>query len=181
MKYVCMREHKFREIYQNNTKLRHYLQNLDITDKLDPGASFFSSRTNASQLFYRSKETGKIKYVYFTSLHPWVNKTCQYPVGHPAVITSDFKALDQYLGIAKVRILQLRGLYHPVLPYRLNGKLNFPLCQTCAENVNPSPCLCSDEDRTMTGTWCTLELQTAVRLGYRVLKIYEVYHWKETT
>ena len=33
----------------------------------------------------------------------------------------------------------------------------------------------------MTGTWCTPELQTAVRLGYRVLKIYEVYHWKDTT
>ena len=41
--------------------------------------------------------------------------------------------------------------------------------------------MCSDEDRTMKGTWCTPELQTAVRLGYRVLKIYEVYHWKETT
>ena len=33
----------------------------------------------------------------------------------------------------------------------------------------------------MTGTCCTPELQTAVRLGYRVLKIYEVYHWKDTT
>ena len=32
----------------------------------------------------------------------------------------------------------------------------------------------------MIETWCTPELQTAVRLGYRVLKIYEVYHWKET-
>ena len=41
--------------------------------------------------------------------------------------------------------------------------------------------MCSDEDRAMTGTWCTPELQTAVPLGYRVLKIYEVYHWKETT
>ena len=97
------------------------------------------------------------------------------------MITSDFRDLDQYFGIAKVRILPPRGLYHPVLPYRSNGKLKFPLCQTCAENENPSPCTCSDKDRTMTGTWCTPELQTAVRLGYRVLKIYEVYHWKETT
>ena len=181
MKYVCMWEHEFREIYQNDPELRHYLQNLDITDRLDPRESFFGGRTNASQLYYRAKETEQIKYVDFTSLYPWVNKTCQYPVGHPEVITSDFRDLDQYFGIAKVRILPPRGLYHPVLPYRSNGKLKFPLCQTCAENENPSPCACSDEDRVMTGTWCTPELQTAVRLGYRVLKIYEVYHWKETT
>ena len=31
------------------------------------------------------------------------------------------------------------------------------------------------------GTWCTPELQTAIHLGYRVLKICKVYHWKETT
>ena len=68
-----------------------------------------------------------------------------------------------------------------MLPHRSNGKLKFSLCQTCAENENPSPCACSDEDRAMTGTWCTPELQMAMRLGYRVLKIYEVYHWKETT
>ena len=80
-----------------------------------------------------------------------------------------------------MRILPPRGLYHPVLPYRSNRKLKFPLYQTCTENENHSPCLCSAEDRTMTGPWCTPELQTAVRLGYRVLKIYEVYHWKETT
>ena len=177
LKYVCMWEHEFREIYQNDPELRPYLQNLDITDRLDPRESFFGGRTNASQLYYRAKETKQIKYVDFTSLYPWVNKTCQYPVGHPEVITSDFRDLGQYFGIAKVRILPPRGLYHPVLPYRSNGKLKFLLCQTCAENENPSPCACSDEDRAMTGT----ELQTAVRLGYRVLKIYEVYHWKETT
>ena len=33
----------------------------------------------------------------------------------------------------------------------------------------------------MTGTWCTPEIQTALRLGYTLKKIYEVYHWEETT
>ena len=178
---MCMWEHEFRETYRNDPELRHYLQNLDITDRLDPRESFFGGRTNASQLYYRTKEDEKIEYVDFTSLYPWVNKTCKYPVGHPEVITSDFKEIDQYFGIAKVRILPPRGLYHPVLPYKSNGKLKFPLCQTCAEKESPSLCGCSDEDRTMTGTWCTPELQTAVGLGYRVLKIYEVYHWKDTT
>ena len=102
-------------------------------------------------------------------------------MGHPEIITSDFKDLNQYFGIAKVKILPPKGLYHPVLPYRSNGKLKFPLCKSCAENENQSPCRCSDEDRALTGTWCTPELQTAMRLGYRILKIYEVYHWEQTT
>ena len=100
MKYVCMWEHEFREIYQNDPELRHYLQNLDITDRLNPRESFFCGRTNASQLYFRAKGTEQIKYVDFTSLYPWVNKTYQYPVGHPEVITSDFQDLDQYFGIA---------------------------------------------------------------------------------
>ena len=41
MKYVCMCEHEFREIYQNDPELRNYLQNLDITERLDPRESFF--------------------------------------------------------------------------------------------------------------------------------------------
>ena len=94
---------------------------------------------------------------------------------------SNFQDLDQYFGIAKVRILPPRGLYHPLLPYRSNGKLKFPLRQTCTESENPSPCVCSDKDRTMTGTWCSPELKMAVCLGYRLLKINEVYHWKVTT
>ena len=153
-KTVC-HNMKFRETYRNDPELRHYLQNLDITDRLDPRESFFGGRTNASQLYYRTKEDEKIEYVDFTSLYPWVNKTCKYPVGHPEVITSDFKEIDQYFGIAKVRILPPRGLYHPVLPYKSNGKLKFPLCKTCAEKESPSLCGCSDEDRIMTGTWCT--------------------------
>lgn len=33
----------------------------------------------------------------------------------------------------------------------------------------------------LTGTWCTPELELAVAKGYRVVKIYEVYHFKEKT
>ena len=30
----------------------------------------------------------KTKYVDVTSLYPWVNKECEYPVGHPQVIVN---------------------------------------------------------------------------------------------
>ena len=61
MKCVCMWEHEFRETYRNDPELRHYLQNLDIMDRLDPRESFFGGRTNASQLYYRTKEDEKIE------------------------------------------------------------------------------------------------------------------------
>ena len=32
----------------------------------------------------------------------------------------------------------------------------------------------------MTGTWCTPEIEKAVRLGYKITKIYEVYHWEKS-
>ena len=138
-------------------------------------------RTNASQLYCDTNEGEEIKYVDFTSLYPWVNKYCRYPVGHPEMITKDFGDMKDYFGIAKVKILPPRGLYHPVLPYRSNGKLKFPLCRTCADTENVDPCTCSDDDRALTGTWCTPEIQTAVRLGYTIQKMYEVYHWGEST
>ena len=119
-----MWEYEFRETYRNDPELRHYLQNLDITDRLDPQESFFGGRTNASQLYYRTKEDEKIEYLDFTSLYPWVNKTCQYPVEDLEVITSDFKHLAQYFGKSKVRILPPRRLYHPVLPYKSTESLS---------------------------------------------------------
>ena len=80
-----------------------------------------------------------------------------------------------------MRILPPGGLYHPMLPYRSNGKLKFPLCHTCTGNENLSLCSCSGEDWAIMGNWSTPELQTAVYLGYQVLKIFDVYQWNETT
>ena len=41
--------------------------------------------------------------------------------------------------------------------------------------------MCSDEDRAIIGTWCTPEIQLAVSKGYSILKVYEVYHFEEST
>lgn len=68
-----------------------------------------------------------------------------------------------------------------MLPYRSNGKLKFPLCRTCADLEQQTPCTCSDEKRAITGTYCTPELSKAIDKGYKILKAYEVYHWNETT
>ena len=181
MKYICIWDQDFNKQQNQNPELRQFISHLDTMDRLDPRDSFFGGRTNASQLYYKVKENERVKYVDFTSLYPWVNKYRPYPVGHPTVITQDLGDIKDYFGIAKVKILPPRGLYHPVLPYRSNGNLKFPLCRTCADTENQAPCECSYEQRELTGTWCTPEIETAVRLGYKIRKMYEVYHWEENT
>ena len=130
-------------------------------------------------LYCAAGEGERIKYVDFTSLYPYVNKYCEYPRGHPKIITNPVRDLSVYFGIAKVKILPPRGLYHPVLPYRSCGKLKFPLCRTCADEESLEPCQCSDEDRFLLGTWCIPKLNKAVEKGYTLLRVYEVYDWPE--
>ena len=136
---------------------------------------------NAATLHYKIKEGETIEYVDFTSLYPAVNKYDKYMVGHPQIILCNFKSIDKYFCLAQVSVLPPQGLFHPVLPCKFGGKLLFPPCRTCAESESSDPCTCNDADRTIHGTFFTPELHKAVELGYKIVQIYEVYHWAETT
>ena len=94
MKYVCIWDHEFQK--QKNQNAEHFISQLDLMGRMDPRESFFGGRTNASQLYYKANQQEKVKYVDFTSLYPWVNKYCRYPVGHPTVITKDFGDIKDY-------------------------------------------------------------------------------------
>ncbi|XP_067678388.1 uncharacterized protein [Haliotis asinina] len=179
-KVIVIWEHEFHQQLKDKPDMKAFVSTLDIQDRLEPRDSFFGGRTNASTLHYKVKESEEIHYVDFTSLYPWVNKYCQYPIGHPQIIHKNFQSLDHYFGIAKVKVLPPRKLYHPVLPYRSEGKLKFPLCSTCADKEQQTACEHSDEQRTILGTWCTPEKLKAIEKGYQVIKVYEVYHWSET-
>ena len=109
-----------------------------------------------------------------------MNKYAKYPVGHPDIIHEDFDPLGTYFGLAKVKILPPKGLYHPVLPFRSHGKLTFPLCRTCADDELPGPCQHTKEQRALVGTWCTPELEKAIDKGYEIVNTYEVYNWTRT-
>ena len=174
---------------QHNEDLTTFLQSYEPSPRLQPRDAFFGGRTNAVKLYSCVNPTTgeKIFYVDVTSLYPWVNAEGEYPIGHPEVITSP-NTLDitQYFGVALVDILPPYELYHPVLPHRQGGKLTFPLCSTCVAEEMKKPmskrsavCIHSVEERTLRGTWCTPELQKAVEKGYVILKIHEVWHFKD--
>ncbi len=105
----------------------------------------------------------------------------QTVVGHPCIITENFDDVTTYFGLIKCTVLPPRGLFHPVLPYRTQGKLMFPLCRTCADTCNQNACAHSENERAIQGTWCSVELQRALEKGYRVLQTHEVWHFPETS
>ena len=169
-------------------ELAAWLANWSPVTPLEPRDAFFGGRTNAVKLHHACGEGEKILYQDVTSLYPWVNKYALYPTGHPHVITTfdDPTDLKDYFGVMKLTILPPRGLYHPVLPLRQGGKLTFPLCRTCVEVQMALPmeertwrCEHGAEQRQLTGTWCSPEVREAVRRGYVVVKLHEVWHFPQ--
>ena len=133
----------------------------------------------------------KIYYYDFKSLYPFVNKYCRYPVGHPEIIsnaTVENMLMKKYFGLVCCTIVPPTDLLHPVLPYRCSQKLTFPLCAACVHEFIDVPlrektvddCHHTDEERALTGTWCTPELEKALEKGYRLQHIHQVYHFKES-
>ena len=58
-------------------------------------------------------------------------------------------------------------------------KLVFYLCQKSAKGHVKTSCPHEGGDRYIKGTWCTPELHFAFDSGYEVVKIHEVWHWRE--
>ena len=173
---------------ETSPDIRTFVDDLAFIKPLNPRDAFCGGRTNAVKLYHHVTPSQKIHYIDVTSLYPWVNKTCVYPKGHPRFISQPGHTdISQYFGLIQCKVLPPRALYHPVLPYRHEGKLLFPLCATCVEEQMPKrpwertlECIHTDEQRVLTGTWCTPELHKAVELGYEVQYVYEVWHFDET-
>jgi len=172
-------------LFNQLISLRHLIQETVINFNIEFLFSsyiyflaFFGGRTNATKLYHKVKKNAngqpkeKISYVDVCSLYPYVNKYGSYPIGHPKIITENFKSITKgkkpYEGLICCTVIPPKNLLHPVLPYRSEGKLMFPLCKTCTDNKQTSLCKHSLQQRTLTGTWVTKELYKAVEIGYEV-------------
>ena len=160
----------------------------EFVGPLIPRESFFGGRTNVSKLKYDFKEGEKGRYQDYVSLYPTVQFYKRYPVGHPDKITDPnlLKIFNkEWFGLIKCKVEPPRGLYHPVLPVRTkcedSTKLLFPLCRTCSETNQQERCMHTSEERSIIGTWCTIEVLKAIEMGYLVHKTYEVCNFDEVT
>ena len=172
---------------KNHPDCQKYVDTLHFVKPLDPRDAFFGGRTNAAKLYHKCGPTEKIRYIDFTSLYPYINKTKEYPLNHPVIFCQpETTDISHFFGIAKVRIEAPFGLYNPVLPMRAENKLLFPLCQACVNEQLQKPvtervpyCEHYHDQREFVGTWCTPELKKAVEMGYEIKEIYEVHHFHE--
>lgn len=153
--------------------------------------ALFGGRVNFTRLSHVCGEGEKIRYVDFLSLYPTVLYTSKFPTGHPQILTSDIDeniTYDNfhYFGFLCCKILPPTGLNLPVIPSKINGKLYFTLCRTCAlsgdQGASQSPsssttCSHSDDQRSLSGTWTTVEIHLALKKGYKILKTYVVYQF----
>ena len=180
-------ECEFQEAKKTDPALKAFLDDLDMVPPLDPRDAFYGGRVGAVSLYAKAEEGESIKYCDVTSLYPWVNKYKEYLVRFPLIYTNPSdQEIDHYFGLAQVDILAPQHLFHPVLPVRAGGKLTFPLCSACVREEQQKPwlertslCPHTDQERMLRGTWATPELQKAVELGYRIVKIHEVWHFQE--
>ncbi|KAG8239774.1 hypothetical protein J437_LFUL019376 [Ladona fulva] len=182
---IEMWECAFHQYLQENNVMKMYLEKHPLTFKkpLYPRDAFFGGRTNAGKLYHRAKEEAgeKIKYIDICSLYPYINKWKKYPVGHPVIYVGDeCPPLEKCEGTIKSTVLQPKDIYHPVLPYRFDGKLTFRLCRTCLERNMQRSCPHEDEDRAITGTWVTDEVKKAVQKGYTILALHEIWNYSVT-
>lgn len=162
------------EVRQEIYKRNYIEHSINIRD------SFYGGRTNNIYLNYECAHNEVICYDDFVSLYPWVQTTQKYPIGHPTIIRHSFKDISTYFGFAKVNILPPKKLFIPVLPQRHGDKLVFALCNKCAAEQLEN-CSHNENERSITGTWTTVELEKAIEVGYKIQEIYEVLHYESTT
>jgi len=174
---------------ENKKKIQEYkkwertFDKSKIVGKLMPRKAFFGGRTEGHRLYHKCKQNEKILYLDYTSLYPTINKYGWYPIGHPK-LHKDITPEDAITkkGLIYCDILPPRGLYYPVLPAKVNGKLNFILCITCGETSCNDKCNHNDNERMLRGTWTHLEILKAIEKGYRINKVHsmEVFEQGET-
>lgn len=184
---IEMWEHEFQDVLKKDPVLQLKLENhpLLVYAPLEPRDAFYGGRTGNTRSFYQCKPGEKIKYVDVCSLYPWVCKHGRFPIGHPtAILVGEEQCQNQDLakinGLIKCKILPPTDLYHPVLPMKMNDKLMFILCRTCGQTLNKDQCTHSDDERALTGTWVTEEINKALSVGYKVLKTYEIWAYDIT-
>jgi len=173
-------ECEFDRMCREDVELKKFLNDFDMKLPLNVRESFFGGRVEPIRLHHKCKENEKIKYYDITSLYPFVQKYRKYPIGHPQVIINNFKDINEYFGFVKLSIIPPKNLYIPLLPLKANGKLLFALCQTCA-NLNLNKCNHNDNERAILGTFCTEEIKEAIKNGYKVQKIYEIWHFEQSS
>jgi hypothetical protein len=178
---VVMHECTWQEL-SKKPEIETFVKELDVPKRLATRDAFFGGRTELFYLYHQVQPSQTIRYLDVCSLYPSRQKIERFPLGHPEIVLKpDTCDITQYFGYAVVRVLPPRKLLIPVLPMKVDGKLLFHLCSKCALVHSKTACTCTDVERSWTACYGTPEIVYAQTHGYKVLEIYEIYHWNKTS
>ncbi|KAK7580532.1 hypothetical protein V9T40_001161 [Parthenolecanium corni] len=182
---------------RNRMQWEEYASKRCVTP-LKPRDAFYGGRTEVFKLKVPSlplvpaveedeelvvEENAKTMFADQCSMYPGAMYFNNYPIGHPTAIFSPTQYDYSWYGVIHCRLLPPSDLYLPVLPARVKmgvaEKLLFPLCNTCAKHGSQE-CAHQDQDRSIEGTWATIEVEAAMRRGYKIQSINEVWHFKKS-
>lgn len=96
---------------------------------------------------------------------------------HITILNNKFYYKKQKVfGAIQLAILPPKNLNIPFLLYRTkNRKSLLTLCAKCAEQHNQKQCLHSDIERCLMSSYMINEIEYALNLGYKILKIFECH------
>jgi len=142
-----------------NIEMKTFVDNLEISDPINPRDALYGCRTCALKLYHKCEPI--------------------FPIGKPIIYTENFLPLENrpYLGLIKCKILPPQNLLHPVLPFKHEGKLIFSLCRTCAVEKSET-CIGHNESATVIiGTFVTEEVYLALEKWHKILNIDEIWQY----
>lgn len=178
-------ECEFDKLLAQDKMLSSIYKSIDIQPCMTKSSALYGGRTETFTTYYHTQGAEQIKYVDINSMYGFVMKKCTFPLGHPTVYRDPEKlaSLDftQVVGIANIRVLPCDNIFHPCLPYRTNHKLTFPLCATCADTNQQTPCHHSDNQRAWVGCYTNFEIALALEKNYKILKCYEAWVYDKHT
>ena len=143
-KVIQIWKHEYDQLYKADERFKSLVDKLySNIEPIKPREALYGGRTNTVKHYHEINGNEEIKYINICSLYPFICKYGVFPIGHPAIYSKeqiDLTKLRDYQGLIKCQILLPTHLYLPILPYRCNGKLLFPLCGTCAKQRNKESC-----------------------------------------
>ena len=158
--------------------------------RLKPRCAVRGGYSDVYGLFWNKTSFPKEKFVFLdtTGLYSYVSIKFPFMTGKLKIVMGQdlnkiqitnnnfFYENKRILGAILLTIVPNRSLYLPFLMYRRNKdqKSFNTLCKICCENET-TVCNHSDSQRAITSTYMITEIEYALSLGYKIVKIHEMH------
>ena len=204
LKYVAMKECTYKEDWSNRSpearakfreeynRVKRELQ----VPKVKHQKAMLGGRVEVFQLHCKCEPDEVIKALDVSGLYPWILMSCAFCTDHPERLTSDEERIfrsgthdeqrellrAQVSGdvntinyFLRVFVVAPRNLRVPLLPAKINGRLMFANCRSCAEELvsraqDAHICEHTLRQRAFECHVHTHSLMLALDLGYRIVE-----------